>query len=81
MSQLSVTDRDREEMLAAIGVSSVDELFEQPQKRLSLAEIQRVCLVDEQHGVGAGAFVRAERLAVEAGIAVEKGVRGAGDGG
>ena len=27
MSQLSVTDSDREEMLAAIGVSSVDELF------------------------------------------------------
>ncbi len=29
MSYLSLTDRDREEMLAAIGVSSVDELFEQ----------------------------------------------------
>ena len=27
MSQLSLTDADREEMLAAIGVSSVDELF------------------------------------------------------
>ena len=27
MSQLSTTDADREEMLAAIGVSSVDELF------------------------------------------------------
>ena len=29
MSYLSLTDADREEMLAAIGVSSVDELFEQ----------------------------------------------------
>jgi glycine dehydrogenase subunit 1 len=29
MSYLSLTDSDREEMLAAIGVSSVDELFEQ----------------------------------------------------
>jgi glycine dehydrogenase subunit 1 len=29
MSYLSITDADREEMLAAIGVSSVDELFEQ----------------------------------------------------
>jgi glycine dehydrogenase subunit 1 len=29
VSYLSVTDRDREEMLAAIGVSSVEELFEQ----------------------------------------------------
>jgi glycine dehydrogenase subunit 1 len=29
VSHLSITDRDREEMLAAIGVSSVDELFEQ----------------------------------------------------
>ena len=29
MSFLSLTERDREEMLAAIGVSSVDELFEQ----------------------------------------------------
>ena len=29
MGYLSITDRDREEMLAAIGVSSVDELFEQ----------------------------------------------------
>ncbi len=29
MSYLSLTDRDREEMLAAIGVSSVEELFEQ----------------------------------------------------
>ena len=29
MSHLSVTDSDREEMLAAIGVSSVEELFEQ----------------------------------------------------
>ncbi|MBA2641643.1 MAG: aminomethyl-transferring glycine dehydrogenase subunit GcvPA [Actinobacteria bacterium] len=29
MSYLSVTDADREEMLAAIGVSSVEELFEQ----------------------------------------------------
>ncbi len=29
MSYLSVTDREREEMLAAIGVDSVDELFEQ----------------------------------------------------
>ena len=29
MSHLSVTDRDREEMLAAIGVSSVEDLFEQ----------------------------------------------------
>ena len=27
MSQLSLTDADREEMLAAIGVSSVEELF------------------------------------------------------
>ena len=27
MSQLSLTESDREEMLAAIGVSSVDELF------------------------------------------------------
>ena len=29
MGYLSLTDRDREEMLAAIGVSSIDELFEQ----------------------------------------------------
>jgi glycine dehydrogenase subunit 1 len=29
MSYLSITDADREEMLAAIGVASVDELFEQ----------------------------------------------------
>ena len=29
MGYLSLTDRDRDEMLAAIGVSSVDELFEQ----------------------------------------------------
>ncbi len=29
MGYLSLTDRDREEMLAAIGVSAVDELFEQ----------------------------------------------------
>ena len=29
MSYLSVTDADREEMLAAIGVASVDELFAQ----------------------------------------------------
>jgi len=29
VSHLSVTDSDREEMLGAIGVSSVDELFEQ----------------------------------------------------
>ena len=29
MSYLSLTDDDRAEMLAAIGVSSVDELFEQ----------------------------------------------------
>ena len=29
MSWLSLTDRDREEMLAAIGVGSVAELFEQ----------------------------------------------------
>ena len=37
MSYLSVTDADRDEMLAAIGVSSVDELFEQipPGVRLS----------------------------------------------
>ena len=27
MSQLSLTDSDREEMLAAIGVASIDELF------------------------------------------------------
>ena len=27
MSYLSLTERDREEMLAAIGVSSIDELF------------------------------------------------------
>ena len=29
MGYLSLTDRDRDEMLSAIGVSSVDELFEQ----------------------------------------------------
>ena len=29
MSYLSLTDADRAEMLAAIGVSSIDELFEQ----------------------------------------------------
>jgi glycine dehydrogenase subunit 1 len=57
VSYLSLTDRDREEMLAAIGVSSVEELFEQvpPGVRLNreldvppaLSEIELVAHLSE----------------------------------
>ena len=51
MSFLSVTDADREEMLAAIGVSSVDELFRDIPERRALPRAAR----PRAAAVGAGA--------------------------
>jgi hypothetical protein len=52
--------------------TAVHELLQQAKKRFALVEVERIGLVDEQHGVCRRPCFRAEGFSIESCIAREK---------